>query len=461
MISSLQFEKEKQMYGLPPNCKKSIQLLLSAAILFSLVFNSDVAAAASPADEAVESEDCQESLLLKGRELLEQVPGISDHFPGESSPETEPSEPGWFSPRLPNWLELPNWSLPSFESNIASNESESAGDTSGTDHKQELPQESSLASRLDSSEWVEKAEILLKSQGFEDTDGDGNLNWPKDSPILAGQNLDIVVVVTESSGVAIGFVPIAGDAVDFVALVVAKDPITGECLSKTDQLLFALSLLIVLPVSAKTLKLIFRSVGKSDINMPTVWTTLKGTLKKLKFETQTWSTRLDEGFEWTFKNVKSVNRLNRVPVKYWKFRVVAGRGATSSDELATTLGLSKFTDSNYREALIRFTGKSSDEVEGLEAHHILPKEFLEEFQNRGIDTIHDPRLLVWVDPSLHRNWSHEYGEAWRTFLVQNPNASQKEILENAMMLADKFGYRVLFRNSIWDVFRQLGRTFGG
>jgi hypothetical protein len=91
----------------------------------------------------------------------------------------------------------------------------------------------------------------------------------------------------------------------------------------------------------------------------------------------------------------------------------------------------------------------------------LPKEFLEEFQNTGIDTIHDPRLLVWVDPSLHRNWSHEYGEAWRTYLVQNPNASKKDILENAMMLADKFGYRVLFRNSIWDVFRQLGRTFGG
>ncbi len=439
----------------------SLSIVLTVTLSLFLLFNSVVVAEAQNVDSENPNDQCPESLYLKGKELLEQVPGISDHFPSESSPETEPSEPGWFSPRLPNWLELPDWSLLSFESDIASNESESAGETSGTDHKQELPQESSLASRLDSSEWVEKAEILLKSQGFEDTDGDGNLNWPEDSPILAGQNLDIVVVVTESSGVAIGFVPIAGDAVDFVALVVAKDPITGECLTKTDQLLFALSLLIVLPVSAKTLKLIFRSVGKSDINLPTVWTTLKGTLKKLKFETQTWSTRLDEGFEWTFKNVKSVNRLNRVPVKYWRFRVIAGRGATSADELASTLGLSKFTDSNYRDALIRFTGKSSDEVEGLEAHHILPKEFLEEFQNRGIDTIHDPRLLVWVDPSLHRKWSHKYGEAWRTFLVQNPNASQKEILEAAMMLADEFGYRVLFRKSMWDVFRQIGRTLGG
>ena len=130
----------------------SLSIVLTVTLALVLLFNSVVVAEAQNVDSEKPNDECPESLYLKGKELLEQVPGISDHFPGESSPVTEPSEPGWFSPRLPNWLELPDWSLPSFESEIASNESESAGDTSGTAHKQELPQESLVASQLDSNE---------------------------------------------------------------------------------------------------------------------------------------------------------------------------------------------------------------------------------------------------------------------------------------------------------------------
>ena len=78
-------------------------------------------------------------------------------------------------------------------------------------------------------------------------------------------------MATETSGVVIGFVPVAGDAVDVIAIVIAKDPVTGECLSTTDQLLFALSLLLVIPVSAGTLKLIGKQIGRSEVDLPKVW----------------------------------------------------------------------------------------------------------------------------------------------------------------------------------------------
>lgn len=449
------------MSGLTSKHKKSTHLFLSAAILLSLVFNLGVAAAASSADEAVESDECPESLLLKGKELLKQLPDISAQFPGGSDSEDEASEQSWFSPRLPDWFEMPSWSWPSFEPASTRNEGDSVAHSSGTDQRSEISEGSLDATQFDSSVWVNKAEVLLKSHGFEDTDGDGNLNWPEDSPVVGGQNLDIVVVVTESSGIVIGFVPIAGDAVDAVALVIAKDPITGECLSKTDQLLFALSLLLVIPVSAKTLKLVGGLLSKSEIDMPIVWRTLQGTLKELDFETHTWFAKLDEGFEWTFRNVRNVNRFNRVAFKYWRFRTIAGRGATSSGELARKLGFSSFTDSNYREALIELTGRKRDEVAGLEAHHILPREFVENFQRKGIDTINDPRLLVWVDPTEHRKWSSKYSQAWKDFFEQNPNASQLDILDEARLLADEFGYRVLFRTSSWNLFKQIGWPLGG
>ena len=440
--------------------KKTKSLLYSFVIVLSLLLNSSVVVHANSDDIGGSNDDCPGSILLKGKELLGEFPELSGHFQTENRSEEEASEESVFWPKLPDWLEVPTWSWPFLSSD--SSDSNGASDSGSVSRELLEEQEDSSGNLADlSSEWVTKAENTLRSHGFEDNDGDGYLNWPEDIPGIGGQNLDIVVVLTESSGVVIGFVPIAGDAVDVVAIVIAKDPITGECLTKTDQLLFALSLLIVIPISAKTLKLVGQQVGKSGIDLPSVWKTLKSTLKGLGFEPHTWLTRLDEGFEWTFKNAKDVKRLNRVAVKYWRYRVIVGRGATSSGEMARRLELNGFTESNYREALIKFTGKSEDEVEGLEAHHILPQEHINEFQKRGFETIHDPRLLVWVDPTEHRKWSNEYGEAWKTFFQQKPNATQKEILEEARMLADEFGYRVLFRTSSWDIFRQISWPFGG
>ena len=423
--------------------------ILCLMIVLSLIISTGVVADAHYDRNEVTHDECPESLLLKGKDLLAQVPEIADLFPGESLSETGDSEEGWYSPKFPDWLELPNWSWPSLSSDTVKAEDDStAEDSTNGESKEGLdkPKESI-------SPWVEKAETLLKSQGFEDTDGNGELNWPEGSPLVGGQNMDIVVIATESSGVVIGFVPIAGDAVDVVAIVIAKDPITGECLSKTDQLLFALSLLLVIPVSAKTLKTVGELFARTEIDMPVVWRALERTRGKLDFETNTWFNKIDGGFSVTLRNIKNVNRFNRVAIKHWRYRVIVGWGLTTSDELARKLGYSEFTESNYREALISFTGRNKDEVARLEAHHILPQGLKDNFLKGGFETIHDPRLLVWVDPTEHHKWSNEYGIAWRTFFEQKPNASKLEILEEARQLADDYGYKVLFRTSSWNPFK--------
>lgn len=435
--------------------------VLTLTICLAMLLNTGIVAYAQSDIGEVTNDECPESLLLRGKELLKQVPDFSAQFPGGIDSEVEAGEQGWFAPRLPDWFEIPSWSLPSFEPSSTRNEGDSDSHFSGTDQRSDVSEASSDAKQFDSSVWVKKAEALLKSHGFEDSDGDGNLNWPEDSPVVGGQNLDIVVVVTESSGIVIGFVPIAGDALDAVALVIARDPFTGECLSTTDQLLFALSLLLVIPVSANTLKLVGGLLSKSEIDKPIVRRTLQGTLKELDFETHTWFVKLNERFEWTLRVEKNVNSFNRVALKYWRFRTIAGRGATTSSELARKLGFSSFSDSNYREALIELTGRERDEVAGLEAHHILPREFVENFQSKGIDTINDPRLLVWVDPTEHHKWSSKYSQAWKDFFELNPNASQLDILDEARVLADEYGYRVLFRSSSWNLFKQIGWPLGG
>ena len=440
--------------------KTSLSLALTLTLALSLLVNSGVIAAAPISQDGEIVSECPESVLLKGREILEQAPEVFALFPGKNTPGKETNQQFW------DLLELPDGPLEWLFPTLGPLKRLVSKNNSGArDHLGGLGESVDTLSDSGSDwadEWTEKAEALLKSHGFEDTDDDGQLNWPDDSPLVGGQNLDIVVVATESSGVVIGFVPIAGDVVDVVAIVIAKDPITGECLSKTDQLLFALSLLLVVPVSAGTLKLIGKQIGRSEVDLPKVWGALQGTLDELEFETHTWFNRLDNSFSWTFRNVGSLRKFNRVAPKYRKYRVVLGSGATSSSKLAMELGYrtKMFSKSNYRDSLITFTGRNKDEVSGLEAHHILPQDLEKKFTESGIETIHDPRLLVWVDPAEHHGWSKSYNKAWETFFEENPRPTQLEILEEAQALAEDYGYDVLFRTSSWNPFWQVRWPFG-
>ncbi|MGC8787969.1 MAG: hypothetical protein ACP5Q1_11140 [Anaerolineae bacterium] len=106
-------------------------------------------------------------------------------------------------------------------------------------------------------------------------------------------------------------------------------------------------------------------------------------------------------------------------------------------------GSKNFTARNFRENLMRLTGKSADEVADLEAHHVLPQALEKDFQKLGIENIHDPKFGSWVEPGAHRRWSYDYNQEWRSFLKDLP--SPDEILNFARQLAEKYQFDVHFR----------------
>ncbi len=266
---------------------------------------------------------------------------------------------------------------------------------------------------------VDRAESLLLALGFEDSDGDGHLNWPEGTP-LEGQDVDLEIFITDSAGIAIGLVPVVGDTVDGVAFLIGRDPYSGECLTQTEQILVALAIIPFLPLSVKGVKV----GGKLGTPLARIFT-----LRLLPTLPLPVVQRLVSGLVHPF---------------FRGMRTIAGEGATKADELASSLDLVTFTGSNYRRSLIKFTGISEKAAKGLEAHHILPREFEDRFLEHGIETIHDPRLLVWVDPDMHKGWSKAYGDAWVDFFEQTPNPTRLQILEEAGELAEEFDYEVLF-----------------
>ncbi|BCX04243.1 MAG: hypothetical protein KatS3mg053_2337 [Candidatus Roseilinea sp.] len=100
-----------------------------------------------------------------------------------------------------------------------------------------------------------------------------------------------------------------------------------------------------------------------------------------------------------------------------------------------------FTAQNFRENLMRLTGKAADEVRGLDAHHVLPRKFERDFAKAGLN-IHDPKFGSWVNSSLHRSWSGEHNEKWRRFLSTKPG--REDILQFAQQRAKEYGFDVHF-----------------
>ena len=367
-----------------PYPRSILTFVVSVAVVLTLVFNAGVASAAPSFNEDAESEECPASLVTLSEELWDQVPAM----------------PGL------NWdIDMPVKAILLWNALLTLIDSI-------------FP---FLTSVLPDGNDLNKVLSWLPASWFEE------------------DTLTPVPVISQVSGTVIGLVPVVGPILDGTAIVTAKDHITGECISRLGQgvLLASAGATLVFPVLLAVkpgLKVGARLISKlPDIPISRV---------SSRFHDFVESTKGRLGWQ-----VSRLLKVNEVEKAYQDLLRIVGKGATSSTELAGKLDLRDFTKNNYRDGLMRLTGRTADEVHGLEAHHILPQEFEQSFLDAGVENIHDPRLLVWVEEGPHRQWGHDYSEAWRSFFSSRQSYTVEDILEEAQDLAKEFDYPVLFEKS--------------
>ncbi len=372
------------MIGWSVHRKQTIALTLSLVVVLSLVLNSGVAAASSKFEEVGDSDECPASLVTFGEELWDHVPEL---------------------PHL-NWdLEIPVKAVLLWNSFLVLLDSIFPG----------IP---FIFPELPDLNWMQS---ILPSSWFDDS------------------SMNAVPVISQVSGTVLGLVPVVGPILDGTAIVTAKDQLTGECLTRMGQG-------VLLASAGATMVFPFLLPVKGGLKVGKSLARLLPDIPIKRVSNKLWDVIEDVKSNFGGK-ISRLTRVNEVDEIYRGMLRLVGNGANSSKELAEQMGLQGFTESNYREGLLRLTGRSRDEVQGLEAHHILPQEFRESFESAGIETIHDPRLLVWVDEEAHRLWSKDYSEAWRDFFIKNQNPTVEDILEEAGELSGEYDYKVLFEIS--------------
>jgi RHS repeat-associated protein len=117
-------------------------------------------------------------------------------------------------------------------------------------------------------------------------------------------------------------------------------------------------------------------------------------------------------------------------------------GADDIARSASRTMIKAYTKDNFRKNLRHLTGKNLDDMAGMEAHHVLPKEFSRRFENVGLNP-HDPLFGSWVEKKAHRTWSYNYNQRWRFFLEKK--RSKDEILNFALELSEEYGFNVYFQ----------------
>lgn len=370
--------------GVSSKRMKATSPFLSIVLALCLLLNSGAVAAAQTGEEAEVQEDCPASFIPLGEELWDQIPDLP--------------ELSW-SIGIPEKAKLYWKTFVLFLNSL-------------------FPGISHLLPKMPDLTWLV---ALLPGNWFEE---DG----------LTG-----VPVIDQASGTLIGIVPVVGPVVDGIAIISGKDHVTGECLTRMGQG-------VLLASAGATLLFPALLVVKGGLKVGKPLANLLPDIPVRKVSGKFFD-MVDEFKARVGWKVSRVVELNEVADEFRGMLRIVGKGSTSSDELARKMGLSKFTENNYREGLKRLTGNTSDEVKGFEAHHVLPREFEESFKQAGIENIHDPRLLVWVDEAEHKAWSHDYSKAWRTFFEENPDAKIEDVLEVAKGLSEDVGYKVLYETS--------------
>lgn len=92
-----------------------------------------------------------------------------------------------------------------------------------------------------------------------------------------------------------------------------------------------------------------------------------------------------------------------------------------------------------RSKLAKKTGISG---EGMDAHHIFPQAFKEQFQALEID-INDTKFLTWIESNYHRHFSYAYNMAWQKFF--DSGATYDGAFEMVKALASDFFFLLNFK----------------
>lgn len=108
-----------------------------------------------------------------------------------------------------------------------------------------------------------------------------------------------------------------------------------------------------------------------------------------------------------------------------------------SSEYAKRLGFKRFTENNYRKALIKHTG-GKNPGKAFQAHHVFPQEFKDIFKDTDF-TIHDPRFMAWWESGSHQEHALAYNQAWRIWFRDHPNPTPEQTIQAAQDIMANFG----------------------
>gem|GEM_PF-2752913 len=108
-----------------------------------------------------------------------------------------------------------------------------------------------------------------------------------------------------------------------------------------------------------------------------------------------------------------------------------------SSEYGKRLGFKRFTENNYRKALIKHTG-GKNPGKAFQAHHVFPQEFKDIFKDTDF-TIHDPRFMAWWESGSHQEHALAYNQAWRIWFRDHPNPTPEQTIQAAQDIMANFG----------------------
>jgi len=95
-------------------------------------------------------------------------------------------------------------------------------------------------------------------------------------------------------------------------------------------------------------------------------------------------------------------------------------------------------------------------------HHLFPNEMRGDFAVKGIDV---DKFIIPVPGKDHQGYLHSnqvgWNSQWRDFFDQKPNASQKDIYNQAERMLSKAGYRGEFKFYDYSTRELSGATLGG